>query len=209
MRRCVVTRTRMEKARMIRFVVSPDRILTPDLGARLPGRGIWLSAHRDVLETARTRGAFARAARGQVTIPPDLGLLLQDGLLRRIADLLGLSRRAGQAVCGFAKVRDWIVEGRAAVVVQATDGSPDECRRVLSGARDLPVVAVMSGTRLATAFGRDHVVHAALSRGALADRLVTESGRFAGLAGLAAPVRRDGPGSQAHDPADGLGQAGA
>jgi predicted RNA-binding protein YlxR (DUF448 family) len=185
-----VTRERLEKERMIRFVVAPNRVLTPDLGARLPGRGLWLSAHRDVLETARTRGAFARAARGQVTIPSDLPGLLQDGLLRRIADLLGLARRAGQAVCGYAKAREWIVDGRAVLVVQAIDGSPDERTRLLSGARSLPVVAVMSATRLAAAFGRDHVVHAALSRGALADRLVVESGRFAGLAGLAAPSRQ-------------------
>ncbi|WP_419728090.1 RNA-binding protein [Lichenicola sp.] len=210
LRRCVVTRERIEKERMIRFVVSPDRVLTPDLGARLPGRGIWLSANRDVLETARTRGAFARAARGQVILPPELPALLQDGLLRRIADCLGLARRAGQAVCGYAKAREWITEGRAVVIVQATDGSPDERSRLLSGARDLPVVAVMSGTRLAAAFGRDHVVHAALSRGGLADRLVVESERFAGLAGLAAPVRR-GHGSdngQVVGPADGLEQAG-
>ena len=173
LRRCVVTRDRMPKERMIRFVVSPDRLLVPDLAERLPGRGIWLSASRDVLETARTRGAFARAARGQVTIPPELPGLLE-------------------AVCGFAKVREWIAEGRAAVVVQASDGSPDERSRLLSGARTLPVVAVMSGTRLAASFGRDHVVHAALSRGALADRLVAESGRLAGLAGLPVPVRGTG-----------------
>ncbi len=211
LRRCVVTRERLPKERMIRFVVSPDRVLTPDLAARLPGRGIWLSAHRDVLETARTRGAFNRAARGQVILPPDLPAMLHDGLLRRIADCLGLARRAGQAVCGYAKAREWIVEGRAAVIVQAVDGSPDERSRLLSGARDLPVVAVMSGTRLAVAFGRDHVVHAALSRGALADRLVAESERFAGLAGLAAPIRQV-HGSDIGQPvgaSDGLEQAGA
>ncbi|WP_422863663.1 RNA-binding protein [Endosaccharibacter trunci] len=190
LRRCIVTRERLPKERMIRFVLSPDRVLTPDLGARLPGRGIWLSANGDVLETARTRGAFARAARGQVTIPQDLPALLQAGLLHRIADLLGLARRAGQTVCGYAKTREWIVGGRAAVIVQAIDGSPDERRRIVSGARSLPVVSVMTATRLAAAFGRDHVVHAALSRGALADRLVVESGRFAGLAGLAVPVRQ-------------------
>ena len=113
-------------------------------------------------------------------------------------------------MCGYAKVREWIVEGRAAVIVQAIDGSPDERTRLLSGARTLPVVAVMSGTRLAASFGRDHVVHAALSRGALADRLVTESGRFAGLAGLAVPVRTDtGGGDRPSGAADGLEQAGA
>ena len=80
---------------MIRFVVAPDRLLVPDLVAKLPGRGIWLSARRDVLETARTRGAFARAARGPVTVPADLVELVQSGLVRRITELLGQSRRAG------------------------------------------------------------------------------------------------------------------
>ncbi len=39
---------------MIRFVVGPDRQIVPDLAARLPGRGMWLSVFSDVLlsETA-------------------------------------------------------------------------------------------------------------------------------------------------------------
>jgi uncharacterized protein len=50
MRRCVVTRERLPKEQMFRFVVSPDRALIPDLAGKLPGRGIWLSASRDVIE---------------------------------------------------------------------------------------------------------------------------------------------------------------
>ena len=167
---------------------------------------MWLSARGDVLETARTRGAFARAARGSVTVPPDLAAMLQEGLLRRIADLLGLARRAGQAVSGYGKAREWITARKAGLIVQASDGSVDERARLLSGARDLPVVSSMTGTTLGAIFGRDHVVHIAVTAGALADRLVAENGRYAGLAGLASasravPVRRD-------DPADGLEQAG-
>src|SRR6201994_1370080 len=55
LRRCIVTRERLPKERMIRFVVGPDRQLVPDLAARLPGRGIWLSACRDVLESGSAR----------------------------------------------------------------------------------------------------------------------------------------------------------
>src|SRR6476469_3890346 len=50
LRRCIITRERLPKERMIRFVVGPDRKIVPDLAARLPGRGIWLSASRDVLQ---------------------------------------------------------------------------------------------------------------------------------------------------------------
>ncbi|MCE2575822.1 RNA-binding protein [Komagataeibacter sp. FNDCR2] len=187
LRRCAVTRLRLPREEMVRFVISPDGVVIPDLSARLPGRGIWLSARADVLETARTRGVFARAARGRVVIHPDLTHLVEDGLLRRMMDVAGLARRAGQIVCGFAKVREWVVGGRAGLVIQAADGSPDERKRVLSGARDLPVTVVPTASGLGAAFGRDHVVHAAMLHGELARRFRIESERFAGLSGRTGP----------------------
>ncbi|HTM96141.1 MAG TPA: RNA-binding protein [Croceibacterium sp.] len=182
LRRCVVTRERLPKERMIRFVISPDRVVVPDLTASLPGRGIWLSALGDVVETARSRGAFARAARGQVTVPPDLASGLQAALARRIADTLGLARRAGQAVSGFAKAREWLAAGRAAVVLQASDGSAAERARLLGGnAGKLPALVPLDGATLGAIFGRDHVVHVAVAPGRLAERLTIEAARLAGL----------------------------
>ena len=181
LRRCVVTRTVQPKARMIRFVVAPDRSVVPDLTARLPGRGLWLSARGDVIETARARGAFARAARGTVAVPADLPALVGAGLARRIVELLGLARRAGQAVCGFQKAQEWL-GGRAGLVVQASDGSPDERARFLRGAV-VPVIAPLPGARLGAVFGRDHVVHVAVAHGRLAEALVIEADRLAGFAG--------------------------
>ncbi|CAH2601403.1 RNA-binding protein [Rhodovastum atsumiense] len=166
---------------MIRFVVAPDRRVVPDLAARLPGRGIWLSARGDVIETACTRGAFARAARGPVTVPSDLRSELQAALSRRFADQLGLARRAGQAVAGFAKAREWLGSGRVALVVQARDGSAEERQRFLGGWGG-PVVTPLDGARLGALFGRDHVVHVAVARGRLAETLEHEAARLAGLA---------------------------
>ena len=182
LRRCVVTRERDLRGRMVRFVVGPDRTVVPDLHAKLPGRGIWLSARRDVLDTARTRGAFGRAARGQVVVPPDLTALVERGLIQRVTELLGLARRAGQAVFGFQKAREWLVAGRAGLVVQAADGSPEERGRFLSGAKDAPVVAPLDAAALGSAFGRDHVVHVAVAHGRLAEQLMVEAGRLAGVA---------------------------
>jgi predicted RNA-binding protein YlxR (DUF448 family) len=195
LRRCVVTRERLPKERMIRFVVSPDRVVVPDLTASLPGRGIWLSARGDVVETARTRGAFARAARGPVTVPPDLASGLQVALARRIGDTLGLARRAGQAVSGFAKAREWLAGGRAAVVVQASDGSPDERARCLGGnAGKLPVLTPLDGATLGAIFGRDHAVHVAVAPGRLAERLMVEAARLAGLRFAGSNVTTPRPG---------------
>lgn len=190
LRRCAVTRERDYRGRMIRFVVSPDRIVVPDLAAKLPGRGIWLSARRDVLETACARGAFARAARGPVAVPADLVEVVQSSLARRITELLGLTRRAGQAVCGFQKAREWLLAGRAGLVVQAADGSRDERMRFLSGMRDVPVAAPLSGEALGVVFGRDYVVHVVVAQGRLAEALGIETHRLSGIAGQDGLIER-------------------
>jgi uncharacterized protein len=190
---------------MIRFVVGPDRQIVPDLAARLPGRGIWLSASRDVLESdgaqedgrqkekqgdgnQRSIGhrhlvrAFARAARGPVSVPPDLSVLLQTALVRRIGDCLGLARRAGQAVMGYEKAREALRTGRYRLVLQASDGSEAERSRFLSGfGPDLTIIDPLPGEALGRVFGRDYVVHVAVAPGKLAESLVVEAGRLAGL----------------------------
>ena len=202
LRRCIVTRERLPREAMIRFVIGPDRVVVPDLAARLPGRGIWLSARWDVIETARGRGGFARAARGQVTVPPNLTLDLKAALARRVGDTLGLARRAGQAVCGYTKARAWLENGRAGLVIQASDGSPEERSRFLgaftpgaSGGREqapgLAVLTPLDGAALGAVFGREHAVHVAVARGRLAERLGIEAGRLAGLIDPAT-TRQDG-----------------
>jgi predicted RNA-binding protein YlxR (DUF448 family) len=179
-----MTRERLPKERMIRFVIGPGELVVPDLAARLPGRGIWLSARRDVIETARARGAFARASRRKVVVPPDLTSGLQAALARRVGDHLGMARRAGQAVAGFAKAREWLTGGRAGLVVQASDGSRDERTRFLAGwIGKIPVVAPLEAARLGAVFGREQTVHVAVAPGRLADLLRMEAGRLAGLLG--------------------------
>jgi len=195
---------------MIRFVAGPDRQIVPDLAARLPGRGIWLSASKDVLEpatasdevrpdsTQQTGGrqknkqggdpkrhlnsAFARAARGPVTVPSDLSALLQAALIRRIGECLGLARRAGQAVAGYEKAREALRTGRYKLVLEASDGSEAERKRFLSGfGSDVTVIDPLPGEALGRVFGRDHTVHVAIAAGKLAESLVHEAGRLAGL----------------------------
>jgi predicted RNA-binding protein YlxR (DUF448 family) len=170
---------------MIRFVVGPDRQIVPDLAANLPGRGLWLSARANVLDTARTKGAFARAARGPVTVPDDLSSVLQAGLARRVVEHLGFCRRAGQATAGFEKAREVVRAGRAALVVQASDGSEDERRRLLSGAKSVAVAWPLDAAALGALFGREQTVHVAVLHGRLAEKLMNEIERLSGISGRA------------------------
>lgn len=184
LRRCMVTRARLPKEVMLRFVLSPAREVVPDLNARLPGRGMWLSARADVLERAATRGAFAKAARGAVHVPPDLRARIETGLQGRVRDLVGLARRAGQAVSGWQAALEWLQKGRVALLVQASDGSAAERARLV-GLRQVPAVTPLTGAELGALFGRDQAVHVAVAPGKLALAIAAEAARLAGVAAAA------------------------
>ena len=122
-RRCIATAEVQPKHGLLRFVIGPDWQVAPDLAEKLPGRGIWVAADRAALELAVKKNLFSRAAKQPVTIPPDLIEKVEAGLVRRLTDLIALSRKAGGAVAGFEKVKDWLATKQVKVLLQATDGS--------------------------------------------------------------------------------------
>lgn len=180
-RRCIVTGRTAPKRELVRFVVDPAGRIVPDLAGRLPGRGIWVSADRAALSRAVEKRLFARAARQPVEVPEDLVDRVEAGLARRVVDAISLARKAGQAVAGFEKCREWLTGGRAAVLVQARDGSPRERARLRPPAGPASLVEVLDASELGLAFGRERVIHCALAAGGLAPHVVEEAARLAGL----------------------------
>jgi len=65
LRRCIVTGVVRPKAELLRFVVSPDGVIVPDIARRLPGRGLWLTARRDIVAAAVGKRLFGRVAKGR------------------------------------------------------------------------------------------------------------------------------------------------
>ena len=181
LRRCIVTRRILPKGRLLRFVVDSEGVVVPDLEGRLPGRGLWLQARRDIVETACAKGSFAKAARAPVKIPDGLAERVEALLRRRCLDLIGLARRAGQAAAGFEQARAWLREGRAAVLIAASDGADDGRGKLAALGRELPRVELFTAAELGAALGRERAVHVTLARGSLARRLVAEALRLAGF----------------------------
>ncbi len=181
LRRCIATRESLPRERLVRFVVGPDQVVVPDVAGKLPGRGLWLSASRDIVSRACAGNLFAKAARSPARVPGDLAQQVEDLLARRCLELVGLARRAGQAVAGFEKVRAVLSRDRAGALLSAADGA--------AGGRDKlgvlqPGVAridILTGTELSGVFGRETTVHAAVVKGNIADRLVVEAARLAGF----------------------------
>ena len=180
-RRCIVTRETGPKTGLIRFVAGPDGEIVPDLAGRLPGRGIWVSADAAVLARAAGKGHFARAAKAQVRVPPDLAERVEALLAARVVELLALARKAGQAVAGLEKTKAALVSGGAALLVQAADGSARERGQLRPPEGENTLVSCLFAHELGLAFARDRVIHAAVLAGGLADRVKDEALRLAGI----------------------------
>ena len=181
LRRCVATRERLPKAAMVRLAVGPAGALVPDIEERLPGRGLWITARRDIVERAVTMRLLARAAGAEIAVPPDLAERIATLLARRCLDLVGLARRAGEAVAGYEKVKAALERGNVALVLQAVDGSPEQRAKLRLDSAAIPVVALFSRAELAAVFGRATAVHVAVGRSGIASRLVRDCARLAGF----------------------------
>ena len=179
-RRCIVTGDVQPKAGLVRFVVSPEGVIVPDLAGKLPGRGIWVTADRTAIETAAKKGLFARAARKPVAVPEGLSDMVEAGLARRVVDLISLARKAGRAVAGFEKVKGWLADGKAKVLLQASDGS-DRGKGKLWTPQGGRWFGCLTASELGLAFGRDSVIHGALGAGGLSSRVVEEAAKLAGV----------------------------
>jgi uncharacterized protein len=173
---------------LLRFVVGPDGAIVPDVEARLPGRGLWLTPRRDIVERAVAKRIFARAARRPVAASPELVDRIENLLARRCCDALGLARRAGLAVAGFDRVGEAVRHGRVGLLLSALDGAAAGTRKLAALGRDLPSASVLTAAELGAAFGRERIVHAAVGGGPLCRRLVLDLSRLAGLRAAAAVV---------------------
>lgn len=172
-RTCIVTRKEAESDDLIRFVVGPDSVVVPDIKRSLPGRGCWVSADRLHMDKAAAKNLFARAFKAQVTVPADLGAMV-DGLLARYAlGMLGMARKAGAIALGATKVESAVRSGLALCVLHANEASQDGIRKISQARRATvhlggPAVGaykLFSEADLSLALGGTNVIHAAVLAG--------------------------------------------
>jgi predicted RNA-binding protein YlxR (DUF448 family) len=171
---------------LVRFVLGPEGNIVPDLGRRLPGRGVWIEAQRQAVVEAVRRKVFARSLKQAVAVPGDLPDQVDRLMARRLAEAISLANKAGLLVAGFAKVDDLIGQGRAAVLIQAADSAADGAARLARkfeasvGPKRAAqaIVAELPGEQLDLAIGRSNVVHAAASGGGAAERILGEARRL-------------------------------
>jgi uncharacterized protein len=196
-RKCILSGTHDAKDNLIRLAISPDGLVLPDIRAKAPGRGAWLGVDRTTLEAAqkkgKLKGALARAFKGKpLTVPDDLGQMIETALERAFLDRLGLESRAGTVSVGSDRIEEAARRGRVHLLMHAADAGEDGNRKLDQALRvgadaegtDLRgLVLPLPRTILSMALGRENVVHVALTDRAAALRVEHSLSRWRGFIG--------------------------
>ncbi|HEY1710972.1 MAG TPA: RNA-binding protein [Rhizomicrobium sp.] len=195
-RRCIATGTVCGDAQLIRFVLSPDGEVVPDVAAKLPGRGMWVGADAKSLAAAIAKNAFAKSAKAPAKVPAGLADMVVRQLVVRMQGDLGMARKSGGIVLGFDSVmRAFNTRMPPLLLMEASDGADDGRRKLTGAARamglEVVVIAPLTAAEMSLALGRENVIHAALKPGPLAERLIVDAGRLAGFR----PERKPSAGS--------------
>lgn len=180
-RRCIVSRSRLPKAQLIRFVVNPEGVMTPDIEEKLPGRGYWVKSERQALMTVERMKLFNRTARKDVETPNHLAELVDARLSGRVIQLLALARKSGRTTTGFEKVKEILSRGGVEVFLQARDGSPGQKAKLSARFPGSHFFDCLDQSELGMAFGRESVVYVAVRKGPIVKKMLLELCRLAGL----------------------------
>ncbi|PSJ36690.1 DUF448 domain-containing protein [Allosphingosinicella deserti] len=187
-RKCILSGEHDARDDLIRLALGPDGVVAPDVRAKAPGRGAWIGVDRATLEKAQAngklRGALARAFKGPVTAPDDLGARIEGALRQNALDRLGLEAKAGTLISGSEKIDVALRRGQVHLLLHAADAGEDGTRkleqayRVGSGDEDGPksdgpqgLVFPAERPILSLALGRQNVVHVAVIDRAAAQRV--------------------------------------
>ena len=148
-RSCLGCRTSKDKDLLLRFVLTPEMEILPDLENRLPGRGAYTCTDRNCLAAAVGQRQFKRSFKQDVTVMPAEQLVEHVRLQMhgRILGLIGLAIKAGFMTGGGSMVSDALrSKKKPGLVLVAQDVSPAIGEKIvqLATANKVPHRTVMT-----------------------------------------------------------------
>lgn len=181
-RSCLGCRQVRDKSELMRFVLSPEGEIVPDLLSKLPGRGAYTCCSSGCLHTAVAKKQFNRAFKG------DLTSISSEELIRRVTALLeervaayvALANKAGQTVSGTDMVIDSLRKHQVGLIVLAKDVSPDIREKILQAAARAGVVhaELLDKDHLGNLLGKALRSAVAIMKGGFSETVIKELNKY-------------------------------
>lgn len=188
-RKCIVKREPVDRKDLLRFVLEPTaNTVVPDLKEKLPGRGVWVTCDRSMVEEAQNKKLFARGFKSQCKVPDDLAQTIEALLEAKALNSLSLAKKAGEVITGFDKVFLAMSKTGLDVLVEAKDGAEGGQKKLEKKfAAVFPegkVIKLFTSAQMDVAFGSTNVIHAAITHGNMSQNVMTAVGKLAKYRGL-------------------------
>ena len=166
---CIITGQTRPLTDLVRCVVAPDKTIMIDLDEKLPGEFMWMTASKDVFKKAIWRNSFTTILRDSVVTPKDLADKTELGLLKKSLETLGLAKKSGILITGFAKCEEWLRDDPASLYCVASDAS-DHGRKKLQK-QNIITVDCFTNAQLSAALGDVNIMHVVLKPHAITTKL--------------------------------------
>lgn len=173
-RKCIVTGKILPKEQLLRFTVTPERLIVPDFKKKLPGKGIYVTNAKTVLQQAISKNLFAKATQGKGKSNSSLTEMTEQILTKRALDAISLSRKSGDLITGMDKVLEALKKNQIAFVLEAKGAGADGLQRVMLAAKDLEIYRLFTVEELDKALNKTNTVHVAFKKGKMAQMVQNE-----------------------------------
>jgi len=167
LRQCIVTRETAAKDSLLRFVLAPDGTVTFDINHKLPGRGLYLQAQKQILAQAISKNLFSRAAKTKAVIPEDLASRVNKVIRDKIFNTLCMANRAGEIGAGADQCLDILRKDKAGLYVTSSDSLSEMRQRIEGRNPDLPLIDYFSEEELGQIIARPKLTHIIVKKGNL------------------------------------------
>lgn len=187
-RSCLGCRTSKDKDHLIRFVLTPEMEILPDLENRLPGRGAYTCINGRCLAAAVEQRQFKRSFKHDVTVMPADQLVeyVRQQLYGRIIGLVGLANKAGLITAGGSMVIDALKGKRMpGLVIVATDVSEAIGEKIIHAAasHNVPLRTVITKEDLGAILGKAPRSAIAVASGGFVAQLMRAIDRYRNFLG--------------------------
>ena len=171
-RTCIVERARKESPFLLRFVLSPQEEVVPDIKGSLPGRGVWVTARKESVAEAVKRRAFQRAFRKPVSVSDSLSLEVERLFKRSALERLSICNKAGLLVVGFSKIEEAVKRREIVALLHADTAAADgkakldrKLEALFAGKDYIAPKNCFTSAEISLAAGSIGVIHAGLREG--------------------------------------------
>lgn len=177
-RKCIVSGEVKAKRCLLRFVMTPDNGIVPDLLKKLPGKGIYVSNSYKSVKQAVAKNLFSKALKKSVKVDAGLPDMIENILHKSALDAISLARKAGEVVIGFDKVSEKLKAGAVALVLEACDAGNDGDKKLQHLAAGVPVFRLYSVEELDQALNKVNTVYLAFLKGKMSEMVQEKFEKF-------------------------------